>query len=94
MELNSKTIQTYENIKSIFKTQQKSMSKAHHVFTKIFYKITMSARDDTRLQTIDKVTSYPYGTGAVILHKENFLEHLKMKNENVMMHLDDITKKN
>ena len=32
------------------------------MYTEEFNKITLSSNDDKRLQTFDKITTYPYGT--------------------------------
>ena len=50
------------NNKSILKTQQRSKSEAHNVYTEEINKIALSSNDDKKLQTFDiRITSYPYG---------------------------------
>ena len=43
------------------KSQQRSKSETHNVYTEEINKITLSSTDDKRLQTFDRTTSYPYG---------------------------------
>ena len=49
----------------ILKSQQRFKSDHHKVYTKEVNKIALSSDDDKRLQTFDRVTTYPYGTPAV-----------------------------
>ena len=48
----------------ILKLQQRFKSEAHNVHTEEMNKIALSSNDDKRLQTFDRITSYPYGTSA------------------------------
>ena len=52
------------NNKIILKSQQRFKSNHHNVYTEEVNKIALSSNDDKRLQTFDKVTTYPYGTNA------------------------------
>ena len=53
------------NDKIILKSQQRFKSDHHKVYTEEVNKITLSNDDDdNRLQTFNKVTTYPYGTDA------------------------------
>ena len=52
------------NNKIILKSQQKFKSNCDNVYTEQINKITLSSNDDKRLQTFDKITTYPYGTNA------------------------------
>ena len=49
--------------KTILKQQLRFKSN-HHVYTKEVNKIALNSNDDKRLQTFDRVTTYPYGTNA------------------------------
>ena len=49
------------NNKIILKSQQRFKSEAHNVYTEEVNKIALSSNDDKRLQTFDRITSYPYG---------------------------------
>ena len=52
------------NNKIILKSQQRFKSDYHNVYTEQINKIALSSNDDKRLQTFDRVTTYPYGTNA------------------------------
>ena len=52
------------NNETVLKSQQRFKSKRHDVYTEEINKIALSSNDDKRLQTFDKITSYPYGTSA------------------------------
>ena len=49
----------------ILKSQQRFKSDHHKVYTEEVNKIALSSDDDKRLQTFNRVTTYPYGTPAV-----------------------------
>ena len=48
----------------ILQSQQRLKSDYHNVFTEQTNKIALSSNDDNRLQTFDKITTYPYGASA------------------------------
>ena len=48
--------------KTIIKSQQRFKSDHHDVYTEQINKIALSSDDDKRLQTFDRITTYPYGT--------------------------------
>ena len=50
------------NDKVIIKSQQRFRSYHHRVYTEEVNKIALSSNDDKRIQTFDKVTTFPYGT--------------------------------
>ena len=50
------------NDKIILKSQQRFKSDHHRAYTEEVNKIALSGNDDKRIQTFDKVTTYPYGT--------------------------------
>ena len=52
------------NNETILKSQQRFKSERHGVYTEEINKIALSSNDDKRLQTFDRITSYPYGTNA------------------------------
>ena len=52
------------NNKTISKSQLRFKSDHHNVYTEEVNKIALSSNDDKRLQTFDRVTTYPYGTNA------------------------------
>ena len=47
--------------KVILKSQQRFRSDHHEVYTEEVNKIALSSNDDKRLQTVDRITTYPYG---------------------------------
>ena len=50
------------NDKIILRSQQRFRSDHHRVYTEEVNKIALSSNDDKRIQTFDRVTTYPYGT--------------------------------
>ena len=45
----------------ILKSQQRSISKKHDVYTENINKIALNNNDNKRIVSSDKITSYPYG---------------------------------
>ena len=52
------------NNKNVYRSQQIFKSNNYDVYTEEFNKISLSANDDKRLQTNDRIKTYPYGTNA------------------------------
>ena len=50
--------------KIILKSQQRSKSDYHEVYTEEVNNIALNSNDDKRLQTFDTITTYPFGTNA------------------------------
>ena len=50
------------NDEVIIRSQQRFRSYNHKVYTEEVNKIALSSNDDKRIQTFDRVTTYPYGT--------------------------------
>ena len=48
----------------ILKSQQRFKSEAHCVYTEEVNKIALSSNDNKRLQTFDRIRTYPYVTNA------------------------------
>ena len=67
------------NNKIILKSQQRFKIEAHNMFTEEFNKVALISYDDKRLQTFDRITSYPYGGTAVKVCKINLLDRLNVK---------------
>ena len=70
------------NEKNILKKQQAFRSDHHNVYTVEINKITLSSNDDKRLQTFDKITTYPYGANVfkmceseMMMVKSNFVKN-------------------
>ena len=52
------------NDKILLKSQQSFKSDYHEVYTVEINKIALSSNDDKRLQTSDRIKTYPFGTNA------------------------------
>ena len=52
------------NDKNVYRSQQRFISHNHDLYTEEVNKTALSVNDDKRLQTYDKITTYPYGTNA------------------------------
>ena len=50
------------NSEVILKSQQRFKSDHHKVYTEEVNKIPLISNDDKRLQTLDKISTHPYGT--------------------------------
>ena len=61
----------------VLKSQQRLKSEAHCVYTEEANKIALSSNDDKRLQTFDRIRTYPYGTNAFKLCKREKLSKYK-----------------
>ena len=62
------------NNKNVYRSQHRFKSYNHDVYTEEVNKIALSANDDKRLQTHDKITTYPYGTNAFKVCESEMLE--------------------
>ena len=67
------------NDKEVLKSQQRFKSERHDVYTEKVNKIALSSNDDKRLQTFDKITTYPYGTGVGTVCKTELLSKVNIK---------------
>ena len=63
----------------ILKSQQRFMSEKHDVYSEEVNKIALSGNNDKRLQTFDRITSYPYGTSACKVCKTELLSKVNIK---------------
>ena len=61
------------NNEIILKSKQRLQSERHDVYTEEANKIALSSNEDKRLQTYDKITSYPYGASAENICKTEIL---------------------
>ena len=50
----------------------------HDVYTEKISKISLSSNDDKRLQTFDRITSYPYGKSAGKVSKTELLSKVNI----------------
>ena len=64
---------------TILKSQQRFKNEAHNVYTEEVNKVALSSNDDKRLQTSDKITSYPYRTNAGKVCKTEILSKVNIK---------------
>ena len=62
--------------KTILKLQQRLKSDCHNVYTEEINKIALSSDNDKRLQTCDKITTYPYGTNAFKVSESEMLSKI------------------
>ena len=62
--------------KAILKSQQRLKSDCHNVYTEEINKIALSSDNDKRLQTCDKITTYPYGTNAFKVSESEMLSKI------------------
>ena len=52
------------NNTTILRPQLRFKNDLHNVYTEEVNKIALNSNDDKRLQTFDRVTTYPYGANA------------------------------
>ena len=55
------------NNKTVYRSQETAKSYYHVVYTEKANKIVVSSNDDKRLQTSDRITTYPYGTSKMMM---------------------------
>ena len=67
------------NNEIILKSKQRFKSEKHDAYTEEVNKIALSTNDDKRLQTFDRITSYPYGTSAGKVYKTELLSKVNTK---------------
>ena len=67
------------NNEIVLKSQQRFKSERHDVYTEEINKIALSSNhnDDKRLQTFDRITSYPYGKSAGKVCKTELLSKVR-----------------
>ena len=63
--------------KIILKSQQRFKRDYHNIYTEQINEIALSSNNDKRLQTFDKITTYPYGTNAFKVCKSEMLSKYK-----------------
>ena len=54
-------------IKTVYRSKERFKSYYHHVYRKEVNTIALSRNDDKRLQTSDRITTYPYGASEMIM---------------------------
>ena len=65
------------NIEIILKSQERFKSDHHKVYVEQINKIALSSNDDKRLQTFDKIKTYPLGTIAFKVCESDLLSKYK-----------------
>ena len=67
------------NNEIILKSQQRFKSEAHNLYTEEVNNIALSSNDDKRLETFDRIASYPYGTSVGKVCKTELLSKVNIK---------------
>ena len=70
----SKIKKPIRNNKLILKAQQRLKRERHNVFTEEINKIALSSNDDKRMQSIDSIETYGYGTSKDLESKKEEIE--------------------
>ena len=65
------------NNKITLKSQQRFKSDCHNVYTEQINKILLSSNENKRLQTFDKIITYPYETNAFKVCESEMLSKYK-----------------
>ena len=68
------------NNKIILQSYQRFKSNYHNVYIEQISQIALSSNDDNRLETFDKITTYPYGTNAFKVCESEMLSKIQMIN--------------
>ena len=55
------------NNKTVYRSQERFKSYYHVMYTEEVNKIVLSSKNDKRLQTSDKITTYPYRTSKIVM---------------------------
>ena len=65
------------NNETIMRPQLRFKSDHHNVYTEEVNKIALSSTDNKRLQTFNRVTTYPYGTNAFKVCESEMLSKIR-----------------
>ena len=77
--------------KVLYRSQQRFRSDHHKVYTEEVNKIALSSNDDKRIQTFDRVTTYPYGTNVFkVCENEMLLKKKKVMRGQVKHNKDKL----
>ena len=55
------------NNKTVYRSQERFKSCYHVMYTEEVNEIALRSNDDKRLQTSDKIITYPYGTNKILI---------------------------
>ena len=81
--------------KVLYRSQQRFRSDHHKVYTEEVNKIALSSNDDKRIQTFDRVTTYPYGTNVFkVCENEMLLKKNKVMHDQVKHNKDKLKMNN
>ena len=72
----------------------KDLEVKSDVFTEEIKKITLSANDDNKIQSIDSIESCAYGTSKNVVYKKEEIKCNNIKNNAEMISFDDVAKEN
>ena len=59
------------------RSQLRFKSDYHNVYTEEVNKIELNSNDNKRLQTFDRITTYPYGTNAFKVYESEMLSKIR-----------------
>ena len=59
-----------KNNKLVLKTRQRFKTERHNSFTEEINKIALNSNDDKRMQSIDSIETYAYGTSKDLIWKK------------------------
>ena len=65
------------NNKTVYRSQERFSSYYDVMYTEEVNKIALSSNDDKRLQTHDRITTYPYGTNVFKVYENEMLSKYK-----------------
>ena len=69
---------SFFNDKTILRSQLRFKSDHHNVYTREVNKIALNNKEDKRLQTFDRVTTYPYETNAFKVCESEMLSKIQV----------------
>ena len=70
--------ESFSDNKIILKSQQRFRSDHHEVCAEEVNRIALSSKDDKRLQTYDRITTYPYGANTFNVFESEMLSPEKI----------------
>ena len=77
--------------KVLYRSQQRFRSDHHKVYTEEVNKIALSSNDDKRIQTFDRLTTYPYETNVFkVCENEMLLKKNKVMRDQVKYNKDKL----
>ena len=66
--------QFIRNNKAMLKTLQRLKSERHNIFTEEINKIALSSNDDKRMQSVDSIETYAYGTRKDLIREKEVIK--------------------